>query len=159
MRPNKVEIINALRAGLADELASLERVAAMSREDAVSEESKSENEYDTRSTEASYLARGLGRRIKELRQVVAWFEVFDARKPLVPLVVQTGALVQLDGASEELLFLAPVGGGRYKAGPWTVQIVSPSSPLGEALCELAAGDEAEFDTPRGLVTREILSVG
>ena len=158
MRPDKAAIVAALRAALSDELGALERVAAMSRDEAGSEETKSEGKYDTRATEASYLARGLAKRIAELRQIVAWFEVFDAERPVDPAVAQTGALVRLEGAADELLFLAPVGGGRVSVAGWSVTIISPSSPLGAALAELEAGDAAEVETPRGPVTREILGI-
>ncbi len=158
MRPDKPAIVAALRAALSDELGALERVAAMSRDEAGSEETKSEGKYDTRATEASYLARGLAMRIAELRQIVAWFEVFDAERPMDPPVAQTGALLRLEGAPDELLFLAPVGGGRVSVAGLTVKIISPSSPLGAALAELEAGDAAEVETPRGQVTREILEI-
>lgn len=158
MTPSKPAVVSALRHALAEELAALERVAAMSRDEAGSDETKSEGQYDTRATEASYLARGLAFRIAELRQIGAWFAVFDAGRPLDRPVVQTGALLRLEGGADELLFLAPVGGGRVKVGPWTVKIISPSSPLGQALAELEEGDAAEVDTPRGLVTREILGI-
>ena len=156
--PPKADILLALRKTLADELATLERVAAMSRDEAISEETRSENDFDTRATEASYLARGLAGRITSMRKLLGWFQELDVSKPLQPPVVQLGALIALEGAGDELLFMAPVGRGQVQAGRWKVNIISPSSPLGGALEELEAGDEAEVITPRGVTTREILGV-
>ncbi len=158
MHPNKPEIITALRQSLSAELSAMERVAAMSRDEAGSEESKSENQYDTRATEASYLARGLGLRILALRKLVAWFERFDPTQPLSEASAQVGALIALEGAASELLFLAPTGGGKVQAGGYQVNVISPSSPLGEALLGLEAGDTVEVETPRGARAREILAV-
>jgi hypothetical protein len=112
-----------------------------------------EGKYDTRSTEASYLARGLAFRIADLRPVVAWFQLFDASWRSA--VVQAGALIQLD---DDLLFMAPVGGGRVRVGDRTVTIISPASPLGEALAGLEPGDVAEIDSPRGILSREVRAI-
>lgn len=151
--PPKAEIVAALCAGLETELAALERMAAASRDEVGSDETKNEGKYDTRSTEASYLARGLAFRIADLRQVVAWFQLFDASWRSA--VVQAGALIQLD---DDLLFMAPVGGGRVRVGDRTVTIISPASPLGEALAGLEPGDVAEIDSPRGILSREVRAI-
>lgn len=151
--PPKAEIVAALCAGLETELAALERMAAASRDEVGSDETKNEGKYDTRSTEASYLARGLAFRIADLRQVVAWLQLFDASWR--SSVVQAGALIQLD---DDLLFMAPVGGGRVRVGDRTVTIISPASPLGEALAGLEPGDVAEIDSPRGILSREVRAI-
>ena len=64
---NKVAAIEAFRASLSTELDAVERVAAMARDEASSAETKQEGKYDTRATEASYLARGQAERIVALR--------------------------------------------------------------------------------------------
>ena len=148
--PPKAEIVAALCSSLESELSALVRMAAAASDEVGSDETKNEGKYDTRSTEASYLARGLAFRIADLRQLVAWFQLFDASWQ--SKVVQAGALIQLD---EDLLFMAPVGGGRVRIGERLVTIISPSAPLGEALAGLEAGDVAEIDSPRGILTREI----
>lgn len=154
MIPRKADVIAALRQSVAEELAAMERVAAMSRDEVSSDETRSEGKYDTRATEASYLARGLAVRILELRQLSAWFESFNPEQRCVAACV--GALVELEGG--ELLLLAPVGGGKVSVGGRAVSLVSPASPLGEALLELEAGDSVEIETPRGARSREVLRV-
>lgn len=156
MTPDKPLLLAAVRGALSTELAALERVAAQAVDEASNEETRSEGEYDTRATEASYLARGLAKRITALRQLVAWFGEFDPSKALASSGVQVGALVELDG--DELLFMAPAGGGIVEAGGKKVKLISRSSPLGAALLGLEVGDAVEVDTPRGVVEREIVGV-
>lgn len=147
----KLEVVTALRRSLDEERQAVERVAAMARDEAQSDETRAEGPYDTRATEASYLARGQAWRVAELRQLAAWFEVFDPTAPLDPQVVQPGALVTLAGKSRQTVFLAPIGGLRATVGDVEVRVVSPSSPLGEAMEELEEGDRFEVDSPRGIV--------
>ncbi|MCB9761818.1 MAG: GreA/GreB family elongation factor [Alphaproteobacteria bacterium] len=156
--PDKARVVDALRERLRAELEAVERVAAMGRDEATSSESRAEGPYDTRATEASYLARGQALRVAQLRQQLAWFDVFDPRQPLAPRVVQVGALVGLDGPRRQLVFVAPVGGGRATVDGREVQVISPSSPLGAAMGELEDGDAFEVDSPRGVVEYEIIGI-
>lgn len=156
--PSRAAVIAALRASLREELDAVERVAAMARDEVSSEETKSEGKYDTRATEASYLARGQAWRVAALRRQLAWAEVFDPARELDPPVVQVGALVQLIGERTEWVFVAPVGGANLNVGGRVVKVISPASPLGQAISELEAGEGAEVDTPRGLVELEIGAV-
>jgi transcription elongation GreA/GreB family factor len=157
--PDKTAVVACIQAELGTELEAFERVAAATRSEVGSDETRQEGQYDTRATEASYLARGQARRIAQLRRVMAWLEAFDPSLPLEPALVQVGALVALDGHRRELLFVAPVGGGRVQVGPHTVQIVSPSGPMGRAMAELELGDGFEVDSPRGVLDYEIVALG
>lgn len=155
MPPAKEAVVAALRAALAAELSAVEAVAAMARDEVGSAETRQEGKYDTRSTEASYLARGQAWRIDELQRLRAWFERFE---PTPMSSVQVGALISLDGPRRDLVFVAPVGGARAEVDGHIVRVISPSSPLGRAAAELKAGDAFDVDTPRGLVEWEIVSV-
>jgi len=154
----KTRVVQALRAALASELAAVERMANLARDEATSSETKSEGKYDTRATEASYLARGQAERILELRSLSSWYELSDRSLPIEGAVVQVGALVTLLGEREEWVFVAPVGGGRVQVEERAVRVISLSSPLGQALVELEPGEAAEVETPRGLVELEVISV-
>lgn len=154
----KAKAVKALLAKVAQELEGVERMATMARDEATSSETKSEGKYDTRATEASYLARGQANRILELRSLKNWYELQDRSLPLAKAVVQVGALVGLLAEGEEWVFIAPVGGGRVQVGARVVRAISLLSPLGQALLEHVPGESAEVDTPRGLVELEVLSV-
>ena len=136
----------------------MESVAGSARDEATSGESKAEGKYDTRSTEASYLARGQAWRVAELRRQVAWARSLDPASG-APGQVQVGSLVHLEGERREWVFVAPVGGTTLQVGGVPVKVISPASPLGQALSELEEGDGAEVDSPRGLVEVEILELG
>ena len=153
--PDKAAVVAALQAQIQSELASLESLAAMARDEATSSETKAEGKYDTRATEASYLARGQAWRIKELRQLLSWLHSDIAVAKLAEPVVQVSALVRIHGARSETVFVAPIGGGKATIGDETVRLISPASPLGEAMAELELGDAFEVDTPRGMLEYEI----
>ena len=130
----------------------------MARDEASSEETRSEDEYDTRATEASYLAHGQAWRVVEIRRLLAWFEVFAPNRPLGSPVVQVGALIEIKGARKELLFIAPIGGTRVTVGGCEVRVISLSSPLGDAIAGMGVGDTTEVDSPRGVLEFEVVSV-
>ena len=109
--PNKADVVAGLQAQVQSELESLESLAAMARDEATSPETKSEGKYDTRATEASYLARGQAWRITELRQLLAWLHSDTAVADLAEPLVQVSALVRIEGARSEIVFVAPIGGG------------------------------------------------
>jgi len=158
MSLDKPRVIQAIQAVLAEALEAVERVAEMARNETTSGETRSDGQYDTRATEASYLARGQAWRIAELRKLSAWFEIFDGEADLDPPTVRVGALVQLDGDHQEVVFIAPIGGTRAEVSGTTVRVISPASPLGSAMVDLEVGDAFEVDTPRGLLTYEVVSV-
>ena len=157
MALDKKQVIDALRAVIAESLDAVERVAAMARDEATSAETRSEGKYDTRSTEASYLARGQAERIAALRRLSAWFQTVDTGA-LEPPTVRVGALVLLEGSQKECVFIAPSGGNRATVDGQTVRVISPVSPIGRAMADLEAGDEFEVDTPRGLLAYAVVSV-
>ena len=147
MTPPKTAVVAALRETLRGELAQLDRVTAMARDEATSAESRPENQYDTRALEASYLAAGQGERLTALRRLLAWAEVLE---PAPMDLIEAGALAEVeDGAGSQWVLFAPRGGSDLVVGGAPVRVVSVGSPLGVALCGLGAGDVGEVETPRG----------
>ena len=158
MLPDKLQVLATLRTALTTELDTLESLAASSREEVTSDETRQEGQYDTRATEASYLARGQATRIAELRRLAAWVDVFDTAAPLDPPVAQVGALVQIEGERTDVLFIAPAGGNRLTVEGVTVRVISPASPLGAALADQGLEDAFEVQTPGGLAEFEIVAI-
>ena len=154
----RAETIAALRTDLETELHTIERVAAMARDEATNAETKAEGKYDTRATEASYLARGQAERIAALRHLHAWYNHLDPDRILEEPRVCLGALVCIESSTEEWVFIAPSGGAQTSVNGTTIRVISRSSPLGAAMDDLEPGDGLEVDTPRGLIEYEILSV-
>lgn len=133
----KAELVAVLQATLD----ALERAHADTKEGATHAEAKPENDKDTRAIEASYLARGQAMRIEELKVGLTAVKALDL--PDAGGAVTLGSLVEADEDDETVrFFIAPAGGGtRLKGG---VQVVTPKSPLGEALVGKRADDEVEL---------------
>jgi transcription elongation GreA/GreB family factor len=128
---------------LATDLAIRERAYRAARDAATHEEAKPENDKDTRALEQSYLARGEGLRLEELRSAIVELQAMPSRPPGARGPVGLGAVVVTDEGGEKALFwLAPCGGGTRLADD-TVQVLTPKSPLGRALLGAYAGDECE----------------
>lgn len=155
---DKSLVVDALRAEIESELAGVESMAAMARDEATSAETKAEGKYDTRATEASYLARGQAWRIAELRKLSAWLATERACAPLATPAVQVSALVSVEGARSEWLYVAPIGGGKATVDGFTVSLISLASPLGSAMEGLEEGDAFEVQTPNGIKDYEITAL-
>ncbi len=71
--------------------------------------------------------------------------------------VTTGSIVSLryEGEDEVERYLI----GSVEERPDDVGVISPGSPLGQALLGRAPGDTVQFDAPRGKLAVEIVSVG
>jgi transcription elongation GreA/GreB family factor len=141
--PEKHALRDELVALLITNLEVLERAQHAAIEGATHEEAKPESDKDTRGLEQSYLARGQALRIEELRTTLHELRSM----PILPFSdnqpISLGALVIAEeNDRERVFFLAPYGGGTTIA-KGTVQVVTPRSPLGEALVEKSAGDDCE----------------
>ena len=153
-------MIRALAAALQERCAAVERVAAMARDEASGEESRAEGQYDTRATEASYLARGQAERVTELRRALAWAEA----APDTPCTqVDVGALVDVElRGRREVIYLAPMTAASFDVGAGsgvtTIRVVAMGSPLGLALTGAGPGDEVELDGPQGGVICAVIEV-
>ena len=163
MLPARSLVVQHLQTATAQELAALERVSAVTREEVTSDETRSEGKYDTRSTEASYLARGQAWRIAAARQLNAWFQSLPDTLPTKDKRAHIGSLVAIQCESNEpptidVLFLAPVGGTRVDVGDLCVRVISPESPLGRVLIGLEEGDEFQFKRPAGKAEYTLLEV-
>ena len=154
--PSKVRVIEALKAEALSALQGAERAQAIATDEATGDESKSEGKYDTRATEASYLARGQAERVVELRRLVAWYERLDVSEHFDQAVL--GALVLVEGEEGQVLFIAPVGGAAVTVDEVKVKTVSFSAPLGRAIRGLEPGDELSIETPKARRVLEVVAL-
>jgi transcription elongation GreA/GreB family factor len=147
LRPvNKNQIRNLVVARLREELALQIRAAQLSREEATSEESRAENQYDMHSQEAAYLAEGQARLAAEIAvSVELWASLaLSAFGPDTPIAV--GAAVALEtGQTRSLCFLGARGGGiEVEVEGVKVLVVTPQSPLGRELVGKKVGALAKL---------------
>jgi transcription elongation GreA/GreB family factor len=139
--PTKAHLKEELARVLAADLSLRERAHRAASEAATHAEAKPENDKDTRALEQSYLAQGEARRVEELRAALAEIQPMAVREFAERDAIVLGALVAIDeGGVETLVWLAPHGGGSRLANG-SVQVVTPRSPLGQALIGKRAGDE------------------
>lgn len=142
----KAAVLDAATERLRQDLESMARAAAATREGATHEESRPENDKDTRGLEASYLARGQARRVAELEESLRLLRFVELRDFAPDDAIALSALVTLetDGATT-LCFIAPAGGGsKVVVDERTVQVVTPSAPLGRALVGRQTGEAFEI---------------
>lgn len=148
--PRRSAVVRALRAAAHAELDGVLAMASAAYDEATHAESKAENQYDTRSLEASYLAAGQAVRVAALRRAAGFFDAVDDGDGNPDAQVGPGALVGIeeDGVTS-WCFVAPEGGGAIvQADGVAVRVVTPASPLGEALVGAREGDGVEVFDPR-----------
>ena len=156
----------ALRdAALAELERSIERLRASAtetRRGATHEESRAENDKDTRGLEASYLARGQAMRVEEVEDEASRLRFLTLRafEPDEPAGLGAVVRVEIDGEPPaSVFFLVPVAGGlRVAHAGLEVQLVTPGSPLGRALIEKRAGDDFELRVGNKVREYELISV-
>ncbi len=143
---SKDAVIAAVLSQLAIEREALLGSARAAQEAATHEESKAEDSHDTRGLEASYLAGAQALRLAELDQLITAIRLLP---PTVLKLASIGALVELElvaGTKTSLYFLVPTGGGvRVRVDGRDVQVITPRSPLGDALVGRSAGDTVEIE--------------
>jgi transcription elongation GreA/GreB family factor len=152
----KQAILDELKRQLTLSLEVMTAAARRAREAATHPEMRPENDKDTRGIEAGYLAAGQSARALEIQRALSdlssvTLELVDEVKPFALVMARE----ETNGGVESLLFfLAPHGSGqKVKADGREVQIVSPASPLGQALAGRRAGDFVALQA--GGRTREI----
>lgn len=139
---NKQAVLDQFLAALNAELASLTRAAHDSFAAATDPDSKAENKYDTRTLEASYVARGQAKRVAELREAVQAFAGLSGTASAPGSAIALGALVSLE-TPEELAhyFVGPFAGGTEIVHEGQeIVVITTASALGQKLIGKRAGD-------------------
>jgi transcription elongation GreA/GreB family factor len=150
--PDKRRVLAELRARIAADLEAVSASQRHSQESSTHEEARAEDDKDTRATELSYLARGLAKRVAELREAASKLASLALRELDDDAAVAMSALVATEDGNgdRDLWFVAPAGGGiDLSVDGHRIRVITPSSPLGRALVGKRVDDEAELDTPRG----------
>lgn len=157
---NKQKLVAAFIERLEADLAAAMQAAQATYEAATHEESKPENEYDTRGLEASYLAGAQAKRVGEIEEVLTLFKSLDFRNFSSNEAIDSMALVEVESNKKAIyLLVMPKGGGfAIKHEGHTIQIITPSSSLGEAIVGSKEGDVAEIEVNGAIREYEIVAV-
>jgi len=145
---------------MAADLAVLKKSAQAAHEAATHTESKAEDQYDTRGLEASYLAGAQSKRVLELEDLVALYRHVDIKHFTTTDAIASTACVELvsEGKPHHYLMM-PLGGGRQaQFDGKTIHVITPQSPMGEALLGKKVGDEVEVSIQRNVKDYEITAV-
>lgn len=155
---NKSELKEELLTILAADLETVERAHQATMEGATHEQAKPENDKDTRALEQSYLARGQAKRAEELREGLAAVKRMDVDAAKPEGVVGPGMVVTAHEGNRKVRFFIALHGGGARLAKGTVQVVTPQSPLGEALIGKKVGDEGEVAIGGSQRVLEVLAI-
>jgi transcription elongation GreA/GreB family factor len=149
--PDKSRVLAALRARLEHDLAIATEAQRRTQLGATHEESKPENDKDTRALESSYLARGQAQRVVELSSDLTTASALALRSFGEESPIGISALVELDdGEKSAFYFIVPAGAGLIlDVDGVVVKVLTPASPLGRALIGQTVGSDVEVRTPQG----------
>lgn len=157
---NKRQIVDAIIAKLESDLKTLIQANKAALDEATHEESKPENEYDTRALETGYLVKAQSKRILEAKETLAAFRHFTFEDFKPDEAIRSTALFQLDmnGKEKWFLYMNLGGGVSVQVGGESIQVITPASPLGESLLGLKVGDLAVVESGKDRKEYEVLSL-
>lgn len=143
----KEEIKKVLLEKVQEELSVAQEIYNSSRSLTQSDDFKSESKWDTRATEAGYLASAQKQRVEDLKLEIKLIEEIDISSIQPDQEISLGALVELEHNNiRRFYFLSSTAGGT----PLLIQdkailVISVFSPLGKELLGLKVGDEVELE--------------
>lgn len=161
---DKRKLFRAFEGHVEATLENLRLAARAAHDAATNPESKAENEYDTRGLEAGYLAEAQSRRAAELESLLGMFRTlaaapelrfFDGKTPVATTALVT---VALDGQTARYVLLPSGGGLSVTVDGVVVHVVTPQSPLGQAIQGKRVDDEVEVQVQGRLRDYAIVAV-
>ena len=146
-------ILERLRGDYQESLDAINETA----ETATHEENIAKSKYDTKSIEAAYLVEGQIKRNGELEAEIAAYQAMRIRSFDKKSRALLSALIKLEDESGQTidLFMGPQAGGMIIEG---VQVITPPSPLGQALLGKYCGDEVSLELDGKIQKYKILDL-
>ncbi|SIT12332.1 hypothetical protein [Neptunomonas antarctica] len=142
---NKQQLLDQLLCRLQGELSTTQDAVNQAHDNAVHEQSKPENQYDTLALESAYLAHGQAVRAADLQRQVVILKHLKLPACSADSAVVVGALVQLRDALSGILqwlWLLPVAGGiDLRFDDMGITTITPEAPLGQKLLGNYIDDE------------------
>ena len=144
---DKQQLLAALVDQLDAQVAGITRRAKEIAASATHEESRSESDKDTRAIEESYLARGQAKRAAEAEAALQLLRNLHIRSfdEDSPIALTALVLLEDEDGEERSVFIAPAAGGtRLQDQGRSVDVVTPASPLGQALIGKQVDEDFEL---------------
>jgi transcription elongation GreA/GreB family factor len=150
----KSAVLEAILTRLDSELETLTRGARASFAAATDPDSKAENKYDTRTLEASYVARGQAQRVTEVQ---AARHHYAALQMTASDVVRLSSLVEIEVAGRsDHYFIGPSEGGLEIIFDGTeILLITPASPLGARLMGKNVGERITLPSGQSGIVKNI----
>jgi transcription elongation GreA/GreB family factor len=157
---NKKSLIQYITRQISDELQAITQAAKNTYDIATHEDNKPENKYDTRGLEASYLAGAQAKRVADMKEVLAIFENLPIKAFSDSSKIMATALVEVSQNNKSsFVLIMPKGGGQsVQFEGATIQVITPDSPLGQALLGRELGDTFEIEMGLKRLEYEIISL-
>jgi transcription elongation GreA/GreB family factor len=151
---------DAILAQLRRELETQVKAAHLARDEAISEESRPENKYDTHSQEAAYLAEGQAKLAAEIEASIAAYSSLPLPDFAAADAIALGAVVELAaGDRRTWYFLGPRAGGmELRLDGREILLLTPQSPLGRQLIGQRVGASVQTPGRGGATRQQIVSV-
>ena len=125
------------------------------RSEATDQEARSENKYDTRSLETSYLARGQAMQVEATAEEILLLRSFDCPDREDDPAASLGRLVahKVLGMTTWYFLLPAAGGEELDFEGMTISVVTPATPVGRSLLGKRRGDllSVRPGAPEGLI--------
>lgn len=142
---SKQKILDQLIQNVSQELTQLQEAYKSTQELIQSGDLKSDGKYDTRGTEANYLANGQRQRITQLEQEIELLDSVEIKAKKSSISIGTLAEIKLNGHIRKY-FIAPTSGGTMvRDGEDVVLVISVFSPIGDRALGLRTGDLFELE--------------
>lgn len=158
----KSALRTAILAHLRQELALQTAAAEMARDEAISEESRPENKWDTHSQEAAYLAEGQAKLAAEIGASLELYGSLPLPAFAAGDAIAIGALVELEPAASgdrASYFIGPRGGGmELQVDGREILVLTPQSPLGRQLIGKRVGENIDIAGRGASATMRIVAV-
>ena len=151
-------IINELKQKLNQAISAANEAHAA----AVDDQSVAETQYDTLAIEASYLAEGQSRRVKELQRAINDYHKLSLLNFNENSAIVLATLVQLskDSQDHHWFFIGPASGGfRCQLAQQHITVITPESPMGLALIGKYQEDDIEVMLGCNKLTDYIAKIG
>lgn len=142
----KAELLERIISTLAADLEVLTRGAKAAHAAATHAECIADNKYDTTALEASYVAQGQANRAQQIREALASYQALPLREfdDETPIRLTALVILEADDGGEKRVFLGPDAGGlKIETPDGECLVITPDSPLGQALLGSRCGDEVE----------------
>ena len=138
----KSETFQSVLVAYAAQVERLKKAADAAHADSTSEEMKAEGKYDTRGTEAAYLAEAQVTQARKAQEGLAALQDFSPKDFDEDDEIGLGALVEVEKGGElSYFFLLPHGGGvTMDHHGFELTVISQQAPLYEQLIGCRVGD-------------------